>query len=262
MFVVSKLLWWFAQPSRFWLLLVCLAVLLLFTPFFRRGRNILALAGVLALMVMLLPLHLYLLRPLEQRFPRPSLPEHLDGIIVLGGAVEQNLSEAYDQANLNHAAERMTEAVRIAKFYPEAKLVFSGGSAEILKQSKYQEADVAKRFFVELGLPESQIVLETRSRNTFENVAFSKELLEPKADEVWLLITSAMHMPRSVGIFRYFAWQVIPYPVDYRVGLSLSSDPRRFFSDKLLLIDLASKEWLGLLAYRFLGRTVAIFPAP
>lgn len=262
MFVLSKLVWWLAQPSRFWLIVIVLATLLLFSPWFRLGRWLLLIASSAALVTMLLPIHLYLARPLESRFPIPDLPEKLDGIMVLGGAVDQILTETHGQPSLNGAAERMTEALRLAKAFPDAKLVFSGGSAEVNPQTDFKEADVATRFFTDLGLSKDRLRLESKSRNTFENVMYSKELLEPQEAEVWLLVTSAMHMPRSVGIFRTFNWDVIPYPVDFRVGQTAASDPPRFFSDKLLLIDLASKEWLGLLSYRLMGRIETLFPRP
>ncbi len=262
MFALSKFVWWFAQPSRFWLILICTATLLLFSPWLRLGRWLLVLASSLIILAMVLPLHLYLARPLESRFPIPDLPQKLDGIIVLGGAVDQILTQDYAQTSLNDAAERMTEALRLAQMYPDAKLVFTGGSAEVIPKFTLRESDVAIRFFTDLGLPEARLTLESKSRNTYENVMYSKELVQPKEGEIWLLVTSAMHMPRSVGIFRKFNWEVLPYPVDFRVGPTAASDPPRFFSDKLSIIDLASKEWLGLLSYKLMGRIESLFPKP
>ena len=113
-----------------------------------------------------------------------------------------------------------------------------------------------------MGLAKDRFILEPASRNTFENAVFSQALLEPKEGEVWLLVTSAFHMPRSVGIFRELPWRVIPYPVDYRVGHSVAENVPVFFSEKLSIIDLVAKEWVGLVAYRFLGRASVLFPKP
>ncbi|MCA9836575.1 MAG: YdcF family protein [Trueperaceae bacterium] len=262
MFALSKLVWWLLQPSRFWVLVVCLSTFLLFSSWFRLGRWLLLVATVMVLLTLSLPLHLYLARPLESRFPILELPEKIDGIIVLGGAVDQILTQTYGQASLNGAAERMTEALKLAQLHPEAKLVFSGGSAEVNPRSNFKESDVAIQFFRDLGISNDRLVLESKSRNTYENVLYSKELLKPQEGEIWLLVTSAMHMPRSVGIFRKLDWTVLPYPVDFRVGKNRATDPPRFFSDKLSIIDLASKEWLGLLSYKLMGRIDTFFPLP
>lgn len=262
MFVLSKVLWWFAQPTRLWLILTILSSLLLYSAFFRQARIALLSLTIGALAAFVLPIHLYTMRPLEQRFPQASLPEQITGIIVLGGAVDQILTEVYGQANLNSAAERMTEAVQLALQYPNTKLVFSGGSAEVNPRSSFREADVAAQFYQELGLNSDRLVFESESRNTFENAVFTKELLNPQKDELWVLLTSAFHMPRAVGIFEALEWEVIPYPVDYRVGLNVETSPQVLFSGKLFIFDLAVKEWLGLFAYKLMGRTSAFFPKP
>ena len=262
MFALSKIFWWLAQPMRLWLIITCIATLLLFTKYLGLGRLLLTAASVYFIALIFLPIHLWLTRPLEQRFPSPELPESIDGIIVLGGAVDQFLTEAHGQPSLNAAAERMTEALKLTRQYPNAKLVFSGGTAEVNPRSDFTEADVAEAFFVDLGFEKDKLLFENQSRNTYENAVFSKALIQPKENETWLLITSAFHMPRSVGIFRQQNWKVIPYPVDYRVGHNPSEQTPIFFSEKLTLIDLAAKEWVGLVAYRLLGRSNALFPKP
>ena len=87
--------------------------------------------------------------------------------------------------------------------------------------------------------------------------------MPPKPGERWLLVTSAWHMPRSMGSFRAAGFPVTAYPVDYRTRGG--EDARRGFlhtSEGLRRLDLMVKEWLGLLAYRLSGRTDALFPAP
>jgi uncharacterized SAM-binding protein YcdF (DUF218 family) len=106
--------------------------------------------------------------------------------------------------------------------------------------------------------------MDRRARNTYENALFSKQLAAPKAGERWLLVTSAFHMPRAVGLFRKAGFAVEPYPVDWRVGRS-ASDILAFTllaTDGLGRTDVAMREWIGLLAYWITGRTSVLFPGP
>lgn len=209
--------------------------------------------------VTLLPIPELVLAPLENRFPPPqALPPELAGVIVLGGAIDPVETAARGIPSLNSSAERMTAFVKIARLYPSAKKVFSGGIGT-LRSSKRTEAEVAKQLFADLGLDSSEIVFEGRSRNTYENVLYSQELVQPEPGQTWLLITSAEHMPRAVGIFRQLNWQVLPYPVAYK---SDSEYQASGFGGSLEKLDGAVREWCGLIAYRILGRTNALFPRP
>lgn len=261
LFTASKILWSLLQPTKAWLILVFVGVVLLYTPRATLGRLLLSGAVILALLTIFLPVHSWIAAPLEQRFPRlQTLPDTVSGIIVLGGGVDQLLTEAHQQPSLNYAAERMTEAVALARLYPEARLVFTGGSAVVNdSDNSLKEADVAERLFLALGVEKSRMILESASRNTYENVLYTKALVKPKPREIWLLITSAFHMPRSVGIFRKHNWEVIPYPTDYRV-IAGKRQPNLGFAEKLSIIDSASKEWVGLVSYYLLGRTSELFP--
>ncbi len=217
------------------------------------------------LAIIVFPVQVLIATPLETRFPQlTTLPEKVDGIIVLGGATDEVLTALHNQASVNQAAERMTAAVSLARHYPNAKLVFSGGSGLTIRGGlEINESDVAELFFNSLGITESQLTLEGNSRNTYENVLYSKSLVQPKLEEVWLLVTSAYHTPRAVGVFRKHDWQVIPYPVDYRTtGSFTKRHVALSLGDKLSIIGLANKEWVGLLAYWSLGRSEGVFPSP
>ncbi len=154
-------------------------------------------------------------------------------------------------------------------------MVISGGDPSIVPASPpgvfpgavpeaMSEAAATRDLLVELGVLPEQIELEGRSRNTEENAVFSLAAAKPKPGEMWLLVTSAMHMPRAVGCFRRAGWaDIIPYPVDYRtstkkIGIGLGL----LLADDLMLVNFAFKEWLGLVAYYWLGRTDALFPGP
>jgi uncharacterized SAM-binding protein YcdF (DUF218 family) len=262
-FEVSKILWWFLQPSKLWLLLVTLGVLLLYSRQKNLGRSILSFAVVIVFLTVFLPVHTWVAGTLETRFPRlTELPTNVDGIVVLGGAVDQLITARFGQASLNDGAERMTETVALARRYPTARVVFTGGTALTnASANSPREADVARLLFENLGVEESRVVLESESRNTWENAVNTKALVNPQPNEVWLLVTSAQHMPRSIGIFRKVAWNVIPYPTDYRV-IPGKRQPNMGFPEKLQIIDSAAKEWIGLVSYYFMGRTSAVFPRP
>jgi uncharacterized SAM-binding protein YcdF (DUF218 family) len=119
------------------------------------------------------------------------------------------------------------------------------------------EADTARLFFQQQGLDIRRITFENRSRNTYENVVFTKALVKPLPEQVWILVSSAQDMPRSVGIFRKQEWPVFPVPVAYKTG-----DQSDHLSDDLSAIDDNVHEWLGLVVYYLTGKTDALFPAP
>ncbi|HYD32561.1 MAG TPA: YdcF family protein [Azospirillaceae bacterium] len=200
------------------------------------------------------------MKPLESRFSPPQLPERVDGIIVLGGAVAPTVSKGRGQPAVNQAAERLIEFAGLARHYPAARLVFTGGSGQLTHQDT-PEVPVARTALERMGLDPARVLFEGESRNTWENALYSLDLVKPSEGEVWVLVTSAYHMPRSVGIFRRVGWRVVPYPVDYRT--QLDPDFPRF--DLIWGMDLASdaiREWIGLAAYRLMGRTDSLFPKP
>ena len=260
-FVVSKLLWWPLRPGTAAILLALLGLGLLWRG--RRWGRWPALAGIGFLgLLALLPLDQPVLRPLEDRFPRPAAePAHIDGIVVLGGAVEQKLTETRGLPALNGAAERMTEPVALLRRHPEARLVFTGGTAS-LAPGALSEADVARQLWLDLGVPEGRMAFEGASRNTHENAVNTFGLIRPKPGETWLLITSASHMPRSMGVFRKAGWQITAWPVNYRTGAGSGVWLETSFPVRLQEFEWGTREWLGLLAYWLMGRTDGLFPAP
>jgi uncharacterized SAM-binding protein YcdF (DUF218 family) len=253
-FVVAKLAWLVLQPSNLLLAALALSVLL--------GWRRLAIGLVCLLAaVIVLPVGLWLLQPLEDRFARPAaLPEPVAGIIVLGGAQEAAVTAARAVLAVNDAAERLIEGLALALRYPDARLVFSGGSGALFPDGSL-ERDVDERFMALMAADGVRVVYEDRSRNTWENARYTRELVEPTGGEVWLLVTSAAHMPRSVGIFRRIGWPVVPWPVDYRTsgGVTLMGLAA---GDRLGQLDEATREWLALAAYHLMDRTDALFPAP
>ena len=150
----------------------------------------------------------------------------------------------------------------MARRYPDARLVFTGGSANV-KQDGLDEARGVRDLWLSLGVPEARMMFEDKSRNTFENATMTRDLVHPKPGEVWLLVTSAGHMPRSMGIFRRIGWPLVAYPVDYRTF----GDARDYkiswnALDALKRLESGLHEWVGLVAYRLSGKTDTLFPAP
>jgi uncharacterized SAM-binding protein YcdF (DUF218 family) len=204
-------------------------------------------------MLAFLPIGLWLLVPLEDRFPPPEqLPDRPDGIVVLAGAEEPAISQARAQPTISDSAERLTAMVEVARRYPEARLLYTGAAASITR------ALLARQ-----GFDASRVVFEPEARDTCENGLFSKRLADPTPGEQWLLVTSARHMLRSVGIFRAVDWSVTPYPVDYRTTgrIQLDYHPDANTGSRLADLDLAMREWIKLIAYYLMGRTRELFPA-
>ena len=264
-FVVSKIAGIVLfHPLNFLLFLGLVGLLLGLTRFVRTGHFIAVMAAVLLLGAAFSPLSALILRPLENRFPQPpaDMPSPT-GIVVLGGALDEDLGRARGQTTLTEAAARLTTGVALALRYPQARLVFTGGSANLDASSAADEAAGVRVLWLSLGLPAGRMTFEDKSRNTYENATMTRAIVQPKPGERWLLVTSAAHMPRSVGIFRHMGWDMIAYPVDYRTfGDARDDKPTTQALESLRRLDVALHEWIGLAAYRLTGKTDSLFPAP
>jgi len=262
-FLLSKTLGAMLLPTNLLIGVGVVGSILLLTRLASLGRK-LVIASVLLLVVCgLSPLGTLLLYPLESRFPPWDAGRGApDGIIVLGASIEADLAVAHGTPVVRGAPDRIISAAALALRYPNARIVFSGGSANLISNDA-READFAGAVFESLGDAKSRLIMERRSRNTVENAEFSKALVVPKAGERWLLVTSAFHMPRSVGLFRKAGFAVEPYPVDWRVGgpgdlLSFTN----VAVDGLGRTDLGGREWVGLIAYWATGKIDDLFPGP
>jgi uncharacterized SAM-binding protein YcdF (DUF218 family) len=262
-FILSKIVGFFALPSDIAATLAAVGVVLLFTRFRSAGRALATLGVVLLLIAGLSPLGNALMLPLEERFPPWDASRGAPaGIIVLGGAVGPELSAARHTPDLNESAERLTATAALARRYPDARIVYSGGNARLVLTGGI-EADYAIELLESLGVARTRVVAERQSRNTIENAEFSQQIAQPKPGERWLLVTSAYHMPRAIGVFRHVGFPVEAYPVDWRtrgpIDLML---PFESVTAGLRRTDTAVHEWIGLFAYRLTGRTSELFPAP
>lgn len=262
-FVLSKTIGVMLLPTNFLIGAGLVGAILLATRLASLGRKFMIASVALLAICGLSPLGNWVLYPLEARFPPWDAARGApDGIVVLGGSIDPDLSAAHGVAVIRGAADRITAAAALARRYPAARIVFTGGSSNLISDDA-READYAIALFESLGVSKDRLTMERRARNTQENAAFAKALAAPKNGEQWLLVTSAFHMPRSVGLFRKVGFAVQPYPVDWRVGGR--ADLLKFAVvsvDGLSRVDTGIREWIGLAAYWMSGKTSEFFPGP
>lgn len=262
-FYVAKIFWTFAQPLNFIGLLLAASVIA--AAFSRPRLSLVSGASALLLLAVLgwTTAGALLLRPLEDRFARPAeLPATIAGIVVLGGAFEGGINPVRGLYEMNDAADRMTEAAILARRFPEAKLLISGGSGVILRE-RAGDGATGPLLFEKLGVSADRLLLDAMSRNTAENASMSRELAQPVPGETWLLVTSAFHMPRSAALFRRAGFEIVPWPADYRTAGDEGLEGCRENSLKCLgQASTAMREWIGLLAYWLTGRIDSPFPKP
>lgn len=262
-FILSKTAGFFALPSNVLMSIGLIGLVLLCTRFRRLASWLVVTGLVLIAFAGFSPLGNILMLPLEQRFPPwGSSRGPPDGIVVLGGAISPDVSMARGVVALNGAAERITVTAELARRYPNARIIFSGGTNS-LKFDAPIEAPVAFKELEALGIAHDRITTEEQSRSMIERAVFSRLLADPKPGERWLLVTPAFHMSRAIAAFRAAGFPVEAYPVDWRSrGPIDAMQPFASFTAGLAMTDAAVHEWVGLLAYRLTGETSELFPAP
>jgi uncharacterized SAM-binding protein YcdF (DUF218 family) len=262
-FTLSKILGFFALPSNAIASLFALGAIMHLTGQQRWAGRLLLLSVVLLLTIGYSPASNLLLLPLSERFPAWQADgREPDGIIVLGGSIDSEASKARGSLELDASAERIVAMLQLAHQFPKARIVFSGGSGNLIMNS-VPEAPIAGRLLESFGVARDRITLESRSRTTDENAVLTRELVAPKPGERWLLVTSAFHMPRSVGVFRAAGFDVEAYPVDWRTrGWIDAALPFDQLSFGFARADVAAHEWMGLLVYWLTGKSKDLFPGP
>jgi len=263
MFMVAKMVGYLVQPSNVIALLAVLGLVLSVFRFRRLGTAASSVAALLLAVFGISSSGLVALDTLENRFPVPRLDSPVTGMILLGGAVDTHISAERGQNTTNDAGERITAVAELNRRFPDARIVLSGGANHILTAQPLSESAVARQLLIDLGVDAKRIEMEEVSRDTCENAEESLALVKPKANETWLLVTSASHMPRAVACFRAIGFAIFPYPVDYRTqGTESVLMPSKSVADGLAAADLAAHEWIGLAGYWLSGRTGDPFPAP
>jgi len=262
MFLVSKLFWLVAQPLSLAFLLALLGAVLAFMGRQRSGGAAAALASLVLFVTLYTTAGGVALQVLEERFPKPQdEPQELSCILVLGGALENEVTTSRGGIELNQAGDRFVETLRLALRHPQARILVSGGDGSI--SGAYEgEAAASVRLFSAFGISSDRLIKENASRTTYENAVQTKDVLAREGITGCLLVTSAFHMPRSMGLFRKADIPVTPWPVDYRTSgvLRLGFDFTQPTSNAQLM-STAVREWIGLLGYYLTGRIDEILPA-
>ncbi|MBN2646327.1 MAG: YdcF family protein [Thiotrichales bacterium] len=259
--MASKLVWNLLSPSNLLVLGLVIGTLLLIFKRNTAAKWLLVPLSTLSFALMLFPFSDYLMMPLENRFARlASLPSQIDGIVVLGGAEDLTRAQAWRVPELGASADRFVAAAELSRLYPQVPIYFSGGRTDSTPIAQPPCA-LASEIFKQLNVAQERLILEGQARNTAENFQKLKPLLQ-QPNGTYLLVTSAFHMPRAVGVARKLQISVIPYPVDYRSNAPYQRQLGMNFYERLKALEPAWKEWLGLTAYYWSGKSIAWFPKP
>ena len=259
-FITSKLFWNLFNPIQILLVLFVFGLLLCFTRWRGIGLKMTLLSGLIVLLFGVFPVGEWLIVPLERRFSLDKLPYQIEGIVLLGGAINIEKSQVANEIVWYKESTRYIEALALMQHYPDVPVIFTGFSSSLFP-GKLSEVDFARHFFEEME-ENKRIVYEGRARNTYENAIYSKELALGRLHKPWLLVTSAIHIPRSVGIFRKAGWNVIPAPVDYISDERFRFEPMWFSIDRLYKVNRGVKQWIGLFVYYLTDKIDEIFPFP
>jgi uncharacterized SAM-binding protein YcdF (DUF218 family) len=255
-------LWSLFSPSQVLVLLPVLGAVLLAAGRPRAGRVLCILGGAALLAFGVLPLSHPLVSLLEERFPAPVLPARLDGIVLLAGAERPLATQVSGEPQLNRHGSRYATALGLAHRHPGARLVFVGGPFRDPVSGRLDQSGVAQQLLAGSGFDPRRVTFETRATDTCDSAANARSRVGPAPGEAWVLVTSAVHLPRSVACFRAAGWQVIAQGADRQV-VPGDWDVGTFrVAENLALLDLALHEWLGLAYYRASGRIREIFPGP
>jgi uncharacterized SAM-binding protein YcdF (DUF218 family) len=251
LFIVGKLVGVLIRPESWLIFGMGLALLALLGKRQRIACWLLGLTFAGTLLLAIFPLGDLLMRHLETRYPSNPPLHNVEGIIVLGGAEDAGKSAYWGQPQLREGAERYTVALELARRFPKARVLFTGGSGELrdLAGGGVSEGSVAQAFFLAQELDSARLLIEHVSRNTSENARNSLVLAQPKVGQTWVLVTSAFHMPRALHGFTQAGWAgLVPYPVDYRSG-SFTAGIGWELAEHLKVLNTAVNEYAGLLVY-------------
>lgn len=255
-FILSKIFWLLVAPANFLTLLLALGACMAAArgeAWRRRGRRVCLAVAVAWFAIGLFPVGAWLIQPLEDRFP-PETPARVDGVILLAGDENPRLTAARHQPAITTSARRYVAFASLAQAYPDARLAFVGGYPDFAADSALSNAAVARQALTGLGIAPERVVYEDKSRNTFENAVYAMDVVKPRKEENWLLVTSAYHMPRALQCFRAAGWTVYPATTDYFSAEGENAKIRFSIFEHLPPLHYAVHEYYGLVAYWLMGR--------
>jgi uncharacterized SAM-binding protein YcdF (DUF218 family) len=254
-YLFTKVLTQLAMPLGFGGVLILFGIAASLLRRRRLGTG-LSLAGLLWISLWATPLFSnWVRRSLEGRY-RPIALEALpnaDAIVVLGGAVA-GVAAPRLYPDLTASADRVWHAARLFHAGKAPLVVLSGGRLP-WDEAQGPEADAMLRFLTDLGVPEDKVILEERSRNTYENARETERLLEAGGGKKVLLVTSALHMRRAQATFQDVGIDLVAAAADYEVETERKLTLLDFLPDAGALegSSRALKEYLGLWVYRLRG---------
>ena len=234
-FFVTKALWFVLAPSHVLVWMTC-ATLISVIMRWQRPAVVSAMCSVLLLIFAGIIPPVWLVDYVERQCPPATLPPHIDGILTLGGGASDRI--------------RLLGVYELARRFPEAEVVYSGGPADVFHPLPGHDAREAEQTLLALGLDRSRLTLEGRSRNTWENLVFTKRLIKPKPGSIWVLATSASQMPRAMAVASRVNWPLIPWSTDHEPQIGRLFD----VTNNLMAFDEATRELVGGIGYSSLGR--------
>jgi uncharacterized SAM-binding protein YcdF (DUF218 family) len=252
-FYLSKLLSPFVILTNF-LIIGILLFLIIYLKYKSKFSKFFLIFFVISFLIIgILPIGNYGLKYLESAHIQKNINLDYDNIIVLAGAESISSTKYFKILDLNNASERLIASVELALKNKNSKIFFLGGSGFLSKED-FNEADVAKMFYKNIGFDTDRVTFVDTTRNTIENLkAFKKLKINNERN---LLITSAFHMNRSLFIAKSLNLNLTPYAVDFR---HISSNAKFLnlyqtfnFVDNLQKINMFFREILGILVARLI----------
>ena len=244
--------WWIINVDVLFLILLLGAGLLFVLKKNKCGKRLLLITCSGIAFFGIVPVGLWTLEHLENRFPKVNvIPADAKGIICLGGPFDLWAMPIRKEPVYNLTLGRFIRFVELARQYPHLQLVFTGTKVE---------AEMAKKELLALGIDPNRVIFEANALDTKTNASNTAALIQPRPEERWILLTSAYHLPRSTGLFRKAGFNVIPFPTDYHTPGGY--EPLFFLGLKLNLDawQASSREWLSLVANYLAGRSSEVFP--
>lgn len=208
------------------LLLLLVGVALSWTRWSGAGRLITSVSAFVLVALATTPAAVLIARQLEDAYPPVALTEQPAGAIILCDAIHIDLATSRKDSSLTRAAECLTEPASLAKRYPGMRLIYVADAAS--SQARKTEIAAAREVWLSLGIPETQMHFISSSPDPRDNVAQLKAAAPDKELRGYLLVASAMKMPRFAYAFESQGLATTPYPVDYRtaVGANAWFDPQ------------------------------------
>ena len=214
---MQNFIWSVVNFDIIWLIAIIVATFFLWSKKYIIASRILYAFVAVGLVIIVSPLPEWGMTCLENRFsPLKTLPENVKGVIIIGGIVDRHVSQLRGEPSYNMFGARMAPILKLMDQHPHLTYIIMGGGRPYVEN--FQEADILIRYLEYLKPKLANLLFDNKSSTTVESAYVSYNMVKPKPGDKWLLLTSAYHMPRAVGVFRKAGWDIIPYPVDFRTS--------------------------------------------